>query len=355
MKTFRYLLLGLAYAVVLGLLYIHVVPRIEARAKHLTFNYLIKNLAHDKNALLKNQSFHLGIYRPELPYHFDKVFEVEDSLGVSLSIISYYQAWGEGPEHELNREILENIHRGGYTPMITWEPWVSAFPQYRGIVPDSSLTFISQGEFDDYIRRWAREATRYGKPMLVRYAHEFSNHWYGWSSTRGNDSAAFIDAWRHVHDIFQEEGARNVAFVWNPFLPQDTAYYPGAEYVDWVTLDIFNFGPIVEDGYWLDFFTLARTLYNPMRQFDKPILIAETGSVPAGGNKNHWYRDMFHSLAQGDFPLVKGLVLFDTPLAKAPNGMDVDLSMTSDDEVYAAIKEHPSMEKLGLRPVKRRD
>ncbi len=348
MKTTRMLMYGVLYAGFLWALYLFAVPSIEAGIKYLSYNYLTKNLAHDKQALLDDSPFHLGLYRPELPYHFDKVFEVQDSLGATVSIISYYQAWGEGPGHELNREILENIHRGGYVPMITWEPWVSAFPKYRGQVPDSSLALVAGGEFDAYIRRWAREAVRYGKPMFVRYAHEFSNPWYGWSSTRGNDSEMFIAAWRHVHGLFREEGARNVAFVWNPFTVEDTAYYPGADYVDWVGLDIFNFGPLVENGYWMDFYNLAKTLYNPMRAFGKPVLIAETGSVPAGGDKNLWYRDMFHSLAQGDFPLVKGVVLFDTPLSKAPNGMTVDLSMTSDEGVYSAIKEHASLQELGL-------
>jgi hypothetical protein len=113
-------------------------------------------------------------------------------------------------------------------------------------------------------------------------------------------------------------------------------------------LDVFNFGPLIENGFWLDFFSILHGTYGIMQAYGKPILIAETGTTSSGGDKNLWYRDMFQSLAKGDFPLVKGVVIFDNPVGKAPNGLVVDLAMTTDSAVYREILGTEAVRKLGL-------
>lgn len=345
----RLLLLGGLFALLIAGLYRFAVPRVEAFALAAWHDQVVKRLVVPKETLAE-PAFQLGLYRPELPYHFRTLFAMEDSLESRISIVSWYQAWGDGKAHALSRDVLENVARGGYVPMITWEPWVSAFDAYRGGTPDSSLALVAAGTFDSYIRAWAREAVRFGKPMFLRYAHEFSNPWYSWSGAYGNGPGTFIRAWRRVHGIFAEEGARNVAFVWNPFQAGDTLYYPGDDVVDWVGIDVFNFGPVVENGWWLDFSSLMQGMYRPMSRYGKPIMVAETGSVSEGGSKREWYRDMFRHLAAGGFPGVKALVIFDNPSSKAPNGLQADLSMTADSTVYGMVKEGGTLRKLGLPP-----
>ncbi|MDB5103334.1 MAG: hypothetical protein JWP91_1023 [Fibrobacteres bacterium] len=350
MKGPRLLLIGALFAAFILGLYRSAVPRLQAFAIAAYHDQVVKRMVKSKESLVTGPGFRLGLYRPELPYHFQKVFEVEDSLDARVSIISFYQAWGEGKAHDLNRGLLDNIARGGYVPMITWEPWVSAFESHKGASPESSLVMVAEGEFDGYIRAWAREAVRFGRPMYLRYAHEFSNPWYGWSSKYGNDEATFIRAWKHVHGIFREEGARNVAFVWNPYQPSDTLFYPGPEFVDWIGLDVFNFGPVAENGYWIGFSSVLQGLYRSVEGFRKPVMVAEAGSVSEGGSKEEWYREMFRDLASGRFPLVKALVVFDNPSSKAPNGLPVDLSMTSDSTLYARLKAEGLVRKLGIPP-----
>lgn len=350
MRPMRLYILGVAYVLFILALYRVGVKPLETLVKWLYHDQVVKRMVTDKETLSRDTPFHLGIYRPELPYDFSKVFQVEDSLHAHISIISYYQAWGDGDEHKLNAGLLANIAKGGYIPMITWEPWIVAFENHRGQMHDSSLSMVANGEFDNYIREWARQAVIFGKPMFLRYAHEFSNPWYAWSSRYGNDEMLFKEAWKHVHGIFQAEGARNVAFIWNPYQVADTTFYPGNDYVDWIGLDIFNFGPLIENGFWLDFFSILHGTYGVMQTYGKPILIAEAGTSSSGGDKNIWYRDMFQSLAKGDFPLVKGVVIFDNPVGKAPNGLPVDLSMTTDSTVYQGIFKTEAMRKLGMHP-----
>jgi len=41
--------------------------------------------------------------------------------------------------------------------------------------------------------------------------------WIPWCAFQyGMDTDLYVEAWRRVHRIFQEEGAGNALFVWNP-------------------------------------------------------------------------------------------------------------------------------------------
>ncbi len=46
---------------------------------------------------------------------------------------------------------------------------------------------------------------------------EMNGDWTSWCGTvNGNVPSDYIPAWRHVHDIFVQEGASNVKFDWSP-------------------------------------------------------------------------------------------------------------------------------------------
>jgi hypothetical protein len=327
----------IAAAVVLLCIYVFGVKILEKTGMELFHRVVIRNLVKSHDILIKDSTFLLGMYRPELPYQFGQLYTVQDSLGVQVNVVSYYQAWGDSEEHSFKLDVNRNLSRGGFVPLITWEPWVSAFSAYKNRQVDSSLAIIASGMFDAYIREWARGAVLFGKPLFVRPGHEMSNAWYSWSSAHGNSPEMFKHFWRHVHTIFVEEGARNAAFVWCPYVPGDTVFYPGNDCVDWVGLDVFNFGSLSQDGLWMDFYIVTKLLYDAVKKYGKPIMIAEAGCTASGGNKNDWYRNMFHDLALGNFPQVKGLVLFDTPHGTTPTGIPVDLGFSSDNDVYSGI------------------
>ena len=66
----------------------------------------------------------------------------------------------------------------GATPLLTWEPWNSAAgvnqPTYR-------LSAIANGTHDALVRRWATQIKAWGKPLMLRFAHEMNGNWYPWS------------------------------------------------------------------------------------------------------------------------------------------------------------------------------
>lgn len=76
-------------------------------------------------------------------------------------------------------------------------------------------------------------------PVAISFGHEMNGHWYPWG-TKDTTAATFVKAWRHIHDLFQEEGATNVVWVWSPNVVNPVPsvklepYWPGDAYVDWV-------------------------------------------------------------------------------------------------------------------------
>ncbi len=176
----------------------------------------------------------------------------------------------------------------GRIPLITW--WGVHYAE------------INDGSSDDLIRVRAKAIRDYGGPVLLAWAAEMNLGFTPWSGPQnGNDPGAFIRAWRRIHDIFAAEGARNVSWVWTPNAESSPGaydltspnnwrhYYPGDAYVDWVGIDGYNWGN--------DFLNKWRSLagfIGPIyRDYAgrKPIMIAETASVEAGGNKADWIND----------------------------------------------------------------
>ena len=59
-----------------------------------------------------------------------------------------------------------------------------------------------------YITRFATAIRDQSWPVAIRFAHEMNGNWYPWSESRsGNRPGDYVQAWRHVHDIFTRVGA----------------------------------------------------------------------------------------------------------------------------------------------------
>jgi beta-mannanase len=231
----------------------------------------------------------------------------------SLAIVMWYQDWGQ--TRELDLRILERVAQRGALPLLTWEPW----DHTQGPVqPAFHLSRVLAGEFDDYVRACARRLAHYGCPVLLRWAHEMNGHWYPWgigvTSTRPAQATAaqYVAAWQRIWRLFRSEGATNIAWVWSPnVLDHCAAFescYPGPEFVDWLALDGYNWGGW---GRWRSFARLFRTSYDRLVALGpQPVMIAETASAEAGGNKARWITDAFTRTIPDQFPRVRALIWF---------------------------------------------
>ena len=268
----------------------------------------------------------LGLYRTDFPDDLAALAEVRTAAAPAAAppvLVAWYALWG-GWKRELRAEDLEHVAAAGGIPLITWEPWAGT-----ALDPAWSLRrAVLSGAHDAYIDSWARGLAAFGRPVLLRFAHEMHDHgWYPWAVGRnGNTAADALAAWRHVRAIFRAAGADNVQWVWNPNTLGDApaarheavyrSLYPGDAEVDWVGLDVFNTGPALDWGapYWRSFRDALSAPYEALARVSRhPLLLPEVGCTETGGSKATWIAEALSPDTAERFPRVRALVWFDTP------------------------------------------
>jgi mannan endo-1,4-beta-mannosidase len=249
---------------------------------------------------------YFGVYSTDLS-------QFEKDANKNVSIVNFFQRWEDS---DFDGVQMEQIRSEGAIPLVTWEPWKGL--KYGKDVPKYSLINIINGNFDTYIEQYAKAAKTWGHPFFLRLAQEMNGNWYAWSeSENGNSRGQFVQAWRHVHDIFTNVGASNVSWVWCPgrvsvIVPFNNLQelYPGDGYVDWVGMDGYNAGN--DRLGWQMFSVVFSPLYNKLVDMtSKPIMIAETScGESGGGHKDYWITDALTKQIPDDFPRIKALVWF---------------------------------------------
>ncbi len=264
---------------------------------------------------------YLGVYNPAVAGPPHRPVSTARYPGAKLRIMQRFQAWW-GNDRFLGPDWLNAVAAQGAIPLITWEPWkrngsVQAKKQRRAVVRQIAL-----GKHDAYVRKWARDAVAFGKPMALRFMHEMNGDWYPWApGVNDNSARAFKAAWRHVHEIFRREGATNVSWVFSVATfaggkpttrRQLKKYYPGSRYVDWLGLSGFNWDGN-HNGPYVDYEHLIRPAYRAVKAFNKPMMVAEIGTAnPQTARSSDWVRDTLASTEQR-FPRIKALVWYDAP------------------------------------------
>jgi beta-mannanase len=248
----------------------------------------------------------LGLMTPGNPTATGELDAATAALGEEPSILLWYEDFAQAPPIA----ALDAAAARGATPMVTWEPWLWG----RGIdQPRYASDRITAGDHDAQITAWGRALAAWGRPVLLRYGHEMNGPWYPWTDgVNGNGSGDFVAAWRHVHDVVARTGASNVQWVWSPNvpdagMPELSTLYPGSDYVDVVALDGYNWGTATSWSSWTSPSTLFGQPLQKLRAVapGKPILIAETASAEAGGDKAAWIRRLIPYLsAQSDIEAV---------------------------------------------------
>ena len=169
-----------------------------------------------------------------------------------------------------------------------------------------SNSAIAAGSFDAFLIQWAKDAKSYGKPVILRYAHEMNGNWFPWSPYQdrkiyydlGNTSANYVAAWRHIYNVVHPI-APNVKFYWCPYRLYDTssfAYFPGLSYVDYIGFDAYQWdgggGPTMRQTFSQSIQTLRQIPglpKNPDGSSKIPMIIGETG-VATNGVATNTYR-----------------------------------------------------------------
>ncbi len=210
---------------------------------------------------------------------------------------------------------LDALKNSGYGVVVTWCAQDPAGPY---LDPRYNYASIISGQYDAYITQWAQSAAAWGKPFYLRLFHEMNGNWYNWGiRVNGNSPALAIQAWQHVHNIFQSVGATNAKFLWcvtdhsATYLPDPLAtFYPGDAYVDWLGADGYNWGEYGLQMWWVPFESPTEVLqytYNEMISTvssSKPAMIVETASAEGAVSTD---KAAYMTQLQNDAPLFPNL------------------------------------------------
>jgi hypothetical protein len=323
-----------------------VVQRVRGpgRAQQMAF---IAALRADADSLRAPRQLLLGAYDDGLPAQLDGVLRIEEALGQRLAIIQVYTAWGDRPDQRFPARILQAIRDMGSIPMVTWEPWLTDFENrlhphlpLRDQRDRGGLAAIAAGDYDFYIDAWAREAARFGSPFLLRFGHEFNDPYrYPWGP-HNNRPEDFILAWQRVVDRFRAAGADNIVWVWAPHIAYEGYewYYPGGEYVDWVATGVLNYGTVAHWSRWWSFEEIFGQRYPTLAAYDKPIMIAEFGSLAVGGPRAEWFADALEELPSR-YPQLRALAFFHVESDRTVTYQALDWSFVNDSASVSAIRQ----------------
>lgn len=232
--------------------------------------------------------------------------DYEASLGIRFTHHKSYVDW----DVSFAQSGAASHRAAGKVPEITWQPWI----QGKGI----AFGDIAAGQYDTYITQFARDVKAFNTPIFIAIAPEMDGWWSPWAinGQPGRTNTDFINGYRRIVDIFNEQGATKVSWIWSPNVqspggPQVYNFsqlYPGDAYATYMGLDGYNWGTNA-GGTWMSFETVFRYSYNSLIAIsDKKILLMETGSAEEGGDKAAWIREMFTSLK--DFPKIAGFTWF---------------------------------------------
>ncbi|GAB3344302.1 glycosyl hydrolase [Micromonospora halotolerans] len=256
----------------------------------------------------------VGVMTDKGPYDFAAVDRFAAAARREPQVMLFGVGWESGT---FDRVLFDRIKDRGMLPMLGWEPWdyqadqaarkqkkltARQIDRLRSTQPRYRLSRIAGGEFDGYLRSWAEGVKSLGYPVAIRFAHEMNGDWYPWcEKANGNRPGEYVEAWRHVHDLFERAGATNVTWVWSPNARwSKTAanlaqFYPGDDYVDWVgTTGYYG------TGAWSRYSSFD-AIFGPtiaeIRTFSRrPLVVTETGASDAGGHKAQWIRETFRTL-----------------------------------------------------------
>jgi beta-mannanase len=163
----------------------------------------------------------------------------EAATRTRVQVRATFISWGNGVDPVA---FARAVAAQGATPMITWESWASWAPKCQ-TQPAYTNAKVAAGRWDPYLRRVARGLKTLNQLTYIRFDHEMNGDWYPWH----DDPSAYVAAWRHVVDVFRQENATNVKWIWAPnatswttdgWLDGVRPYWPGEAYVDYIGLTV---------------------------------------------------------------------------------------------------------------------
>ncbi|MFH1684148.1 MAG: glycosyl hydrolase [Candidatus Margulisiibacteriota bacterium] len=266
----------------------------------------------------------------------ENLADFQTQIGKNLAVVLWYVHWpasaSAGKPEPFPAKEADQALANGSVPLITWEPWVTH--------TSGTLAAIVIGEYEDYVTGFLRAAKEWGKPLFLRFAHEMNGNWYPWDGSHNgsseNSPEKYKQAWLYIYNVKERLKADNVKLVWSPNNTSQpdaswnkiSKYYPGDQYVDWISLDGYNWGY----GSWETFAAVFKRGYQELTALtDKPLMIGEFASAEQGGSKASWIKQALSQVKE-EYPRIKLFCWFNI-------NKERDWRINSSDPSAAAFKQ----------------
>lgn len=274
------------------------------------------------------------------------------SVGRAPAVWSVWANWADSSS-AFPTALVDQLHAGRTVPFIFWQlAGTNTAPDGSGPLQRSCGTdykSIINGHWDQYIHAWAHDAIGHGT-ILIRFAHEMDGRGaFPWGVSRcKNTPAKFILMWRHVVQIFRDEHASNVKFVWSPIkaISSRKSLYPGSSWVDYVGFTAFNWAAS-KDRPWLTLAQQVQTATDGVKTYagDKPWIVAEAGTVEQAGNSRHSWLTKGYNKVYTQFPKIKVIVYFNIDMTVLEEGQpDWTLHPGADINAYTLLLQKPQFQ-----------
>ena len=259
----------------------------------------------------------LGVFYGNQGWAMRDVRAMETWQGKRHAVVELFTDW-IGSRKTLDNlfgQQLPNIWNSGNVPLVTWEPFTGS------TTPADVEVRIARGDHDGYVRTWAsrmsaflagadgRHGTGDDRRAYLRLAHEANGDWYPWGAAAGgNRPSDYVDMWRRVHGLVAATGVGPSQLQWVWAVNHDDvgghpaeAFWPGANYADWVAVDGYNWGASQTWSTWRSPESTFGAMVGRMRALapGKPVAVTETASTSAVADgadlaaKRAWIADLY--------------------------------------------------------------
>ncbi|GGZ82419.1 glycosyltransferase [Algibacter mikhailovii] len=256
---------------------------------------------------------YVGVFAPKEDNGLTNLNDLEKNGHINSSrfdLISLYLSWNKDIDKNFPQKLIDSIYQKKSLPVITWEPWLNSFHDELTFEDKHVYDYINTGFFDHFLKSFANKLKALDRPVFLRFAHEFDNPFYPWSISGLDGQAKFKKAWIHVYEIFKNQNADNVIWIWNPWQPDNVAtYYPGKDYVDWIGVNILNYGTLNENKKNRSFESLYQPFHEEIKKLPAtPVIISELGSLSNMSSEN--WMDHTIQMIQTYYEEIKSIIYF---------------------------------------------
>lgn len=264
------------------------------------------------NEIVSSEKCKWGIYTPHAieSNNLEDIKILEEKAGTKFEgVLEYAYLFTEIPV-----EGMKSAYAEGKVVELTLQTSTEMNKDLNGKNP---VFDVIDGLCDEKIRKMAGDIRDFGHPVLFRLNNEMNSDWTSYSGASCmTDPEIYVQAWRRIYDIFEEEGVNNAIWIFNPndesFPPNgyntSIAYYPGNEYVQIFGITGYNTGTYYAElngERWRTFdeiySAISQNYIGIYGQF--PWIITEFASSSVGGDKVQWINDMFRDIK--NYPNIK--------------------------------------------------